>query len=102
LTFPREYGLRRLFGNPASLTDGTIVDAKPDFYHGSRPGHPGRRVRQELGSYVVPSINQGALILPNNSPEGKGPTGTWAVVDRQTCYAGALGARAMQHLQSYG
>ena len=93
---------QRLFGNLAPLTDGTIVDAKPDFSYGARPEQLDPRVREELGSYVVPSTNQSAPILPNNSTEGKGPGGTWAVADRQTCYAGALGARAMLHLQSYG
>ena len=92
---------QRLFGNLAPLTDGTIVDAKPDISYGARPEQLDPRVREELSAYVVPSTNQSAPILPNNSTEGKGPGGTWMVADQQTCYAGALGARAMQHLQSY-
>ena len=30
-------GIKRTFGNLAALTDGTIVDAQPDFYYGARP-----------------------------------------------------------------
>jgi hypothetical protein len=93
---------QRLFKNLAPLTDGNIVDAKPDFCYGARPEQLNPRIREELGSYIVPSTNQSAPILPNNSTEAKGPLGTWAVADRQTLYAGALGARAMQYLQSYG
>lgn len=93
---------QKLFKNLAPLTDGNIVHAKPDFCYGARPEQLNPRIREELGSYIVPSTNQNAPILPNNSTEAIGPWGTWAVIDRRTLYAGALGARAMQYLQSYG
>jgi hypothetical protein len=95
-------GIKRTFGNLAALTDGTIVDAQPDFYYGARPDQLDPRVQKELNSYIVPSVNDRAPMLPNNFTEGKGPGGTWAVVKRQVGYDGALGARGMQHLQSYG
>jgi hypothetical protein len=90
------------FGNLAPLTDGTIVNAQPDYYEGARPEQLDRRIRNELGPYIVPSTNHCAPIAPNFFTEGKGPDGSRAVVKRQSCYDGAVGARAMQHLQSYG
>jgi hypothetical protein len=41
-------------------------------------------------------------MLPNNFAERKGLIGTRAVTDRQAYYNGALDARGMQQLQSYG
>jgi hypothetical protein len=31
------FNMKRTFANLVSLTDGTIVDAQPDFYYGARP-----------------------------------------------------------------
>jgi hypothetical protein len=72
---------QRLFKNLAPLTDGNIVDAKPDFCYGARPEQLNPRIREELGSYIVPSTNQSAPILPNNSTEAKGPwvLGLWPI-----------------------
>jgi hypothetical protein len=40
--------------------------------------------------------------VPNFSLEAKGPNGDGRVAVRQACHNGALGARAIQSLQSYG
>lgn len=90
------------FGNLEPLTDGTIVDAKPDFYDGANPAQIDRRIREELNSHIIPSNKQHAPALPNFFTEGKGPDGSAAVATRQACYDGALGARAMHSLQMYG
>ncbi len=90
------------FNNLQTLTDGTIVAAQPDWCYGACPKQLNPLVRQQLSCYIVPCKNQSAPILPNNSTEVKGPTGTSAVLDRQALYAGALGARAMHRIQSYG
>ena len=95
-------GMNRTFGNLAPLTDGSIVDAKPDIYYGAAPQQLDVRVRKDLGSYVVPSTDLSASILPNHFTEGKGPKGTADVAKRQAMYDGAVGARAMHHFQSYG
>ncbi len=90
------------FGNLEPLTDGTLVDAKPDFYDGARPAQIDRQIRAELGSYITPSTQQQAPALPNFFTEAKGPDGSAAVAKRQACYDGALGARGMRSLQTYG
>jgi hypothetical protein len=94
-------GINRTFGKLTALTDGTIVDAQPDFYYGARPDQLDPRVQKELNSYIIPSVNDKAPMLPNNFTEVKGPGGTQAVVKRQACYDGALGTRSMPQLQSY-
>ncbi|KAI9748370.1 MAG: hypothetical protein M4579_007245, partial [Chaenotheca gracillima] len=90
------------FGYLEPLTDGTLVDAKPDFYDGARPAQIHPRIRSELGSYITPSTQQQAPALPNFFAEGKGPEGNAAVAKRQACYDGALGARGIQELRSFG
>ncbi|KAI9765135.1 MAG: hypothetical protein M1839_005613, partial [Geoglossum umbratile] len=97
---PNEGGL--VFTNLEPLTDGTLVDAKPDFYDGARPEQIDQRVRKKLGSYIIPSTHQHAPSLPNLFVEGKGPDGSTAVAKRQACYDGALDARGMHKLQSFG
>lgn len=90
------------FGNLEPMTDGTLVDAKPDFYDGANPEQIHQRVRKELASYIIPSTEHNAPLLPNFFTEAKGPDGSAAVAKRQACYDGALGARAMRSLQRFG
>ena len=87
------------FSNLAPLTDGTLVDAKPDFYDGVRPEQLDLQIRDELGHFIAPSTQQQAPCLPSFFVEGKGPDGSAAVAKRQACYNGALGARGMHELQ---
>ena len=90
-----------LFGNLKYLTDGSITQAKPDFYDGSRPAEFKKQIREELGPYIVPSTNTAAPCLPNFFTEGKGLNGTTAVCKRQALYDGALSARGIHELRSY-
>ncbi len=90
------------FGNLEPLTDGTLVDPKPDFYDGANPAHIDRRIRTELGSYIIPSTQQQRPALPNFFTEGKGPGGNLDVAKRQACYDGAVGARGVHELRSFG
>jgi hypothetical protein len=54
-----------VFTNLEPLTDGTLVGAKPDYYDGARPEQIDKRVRDELGSIIIPSTLQHAPCLPN-------------------------------------
>ena len=92
----------RRFKNLAPLTDSSLVDARPDWSYGTRFEQLNPHVQKQLSRYIVPCPNPRAPILHNNATELKDPSGDWAVVERQALHAGALGARAMQHLQSYG
>ncbi|KAL8700950.1 MAG: hypothetical protein Q9201_005166 [Fulgogasparrea decipioides] len=91
-----------LFTNLAPLTNDQLTAAKPDLYYGARPEQLNRRVRDELSGHIIPSTQDDLPIAPNLFLAAKGPDGSAAVAKRQACYDGALGARAMHSLQSYG
>ncbi|KAI3340359.1 hypothetical protein F4824DRAFT_452991 [Ustulina deusta] len=90
------------FTNLEGLTDGSLVPGNPDRYHGVRPEQLDQQVRIQLGSYIVPSTQHDLPIAPNFFLTAKGPDGSPAVAERQACYDGALGARGMNSLQTYG
>ncbi|KAL8950809.1 MAG: hypothetical protein Q9222_003186 [Ikaeria aurantiellina] len=89
------------FGNLAPLTNGALVDAKPDFFDGARPAQLDAQIRADLDPYIVPSKAKQNPLLPNFFAEGKGPNGSSAVLQRQACYDGALGARGLHELKTY-
>lgn len=91
-----------LFANLDHLTDGTLVPGNPDIYYGARPEQLDRRVRNELSGHITPSTQDDLPLAPNFFVAVKGPDGSLAVVGRQASYDGALGARSMHSLQSYG
>jgi len=95
---PSQENLR--FGNLKDLTNGSIVKAQPDFYDGARPEELNKQIREELGSFIMPSTNTTAPCLPNFFMEGKGPDGNTAVCRNQALYDGALGARGIHELRS--
>ncbi|KAH7127600.1 hypothetical protein EDB81DRAFT_764761 [Dactylonectria macrodidyma] len=89
------------FSNLCPLTDVLLVAGNPDQYHGARPEQLHQRVREELKHMIMPTTQMDLPIAPNFFVEVKGPEGAMAVMQRQACYAGALGARGMHSLQSY-
>jgi hypothetical protein len=84
------------------LTDGTLVPGNPDRYYGARPEQLNRQIRDELSGQVIPSTQHDLPIAPNFFLAAKGPDGSLAVAGRQASYDGALGARSMHSLQTYG
>lgn len=99
---PKTVGGGYPFGNLKPLTDGTISSAWPDRFFGARPEQLDRKVRDDLSDTIIPSTQDSRPMLPNFFLEVKGPEESAAVAKRQARYDGALGARAMQSLQSYG
>ncbi|KAF9733854.1 hypothetical protein PMIN04_012897 [Paraphaeosphaeria minitans] len=90
------------FNNLDPLTDGTLKPGNPDVYYGARPEQLSREIRNELGGHIIPSTQHDLPMAPNFFLAAKGPDGSLAVAGRQACYDGALGARGMASLQSYG
>jgi hypothetical protein len=82
------------------LTDGNIVNAKPNFYDGALAAQLDQRIQKDLGEYIVPA-KATYPILPNFFAELISSEDSPAVVKRQVCYDGALGARAMHRLQCF-
>ena len=91
-----------IFSNLDHLTDGALLSGKPDLFYGARPEQLNRRIRNELKGHIVPSTQEDLPMAPNFFLAAKGPDGTAAVARQQACYHGALGARGIQSLQSYG
>ena len=91
------------FTNLAPLTtDETLVPGNPDFYHGARPEQLDRRIRDELGRFVVPSTQHDLPIVPNHVTAAKGPDGSAAIAKRQAMFDIYFGGRAINTIQSYG
>lgn len=90
------------FTNLDHLTDGSLVSGNPDLYYGARPEQLNRQVRTELSGHITPSTQQDLPVVPTFFLAAKGPDGSLAVAGRQACYDGALGARGIHSLQSYG
>jgi len=90
------------FTNLDHLTNGTLAPGNPDRYYGARPEQLDRRVRTDLSGHIIPSTQHDLPIAPNFFLEVKGPDGSAAVAKRQASYDGALGARGIQSLKSYG
>ncbi|KAF1355819.1 hypothetical protein EJ07DRAFT_63674, partial [Lizonia empirigonia] len=90
------------FGNLEVLTDRPLTQGKPDVYYGARPEQLDGGVRDALGHHIIPSTQDNLPVAPNFYTEVKGPDGSLAVAGRQACYNGALGARGMHSLQTYG
>lgn len=90
------------YTNLEPLTDGTLKPGNPDIYYGARPEQLSRQVRTELSGHIIPSTQHDLPLVPNFFLAAKGPDGSLAVAGRQACYNGALGARGMASLASYG
>ncbi|KAK2808773.1 hypothetical protein FQN50_004445 [Emmonsiellopsis sp. PD_5] len=88
--------------NLAAITDETISPAKPDRFFGARPEQLDTRVQKHLKRFIVPSTQRDLPLAPNFFLEAKGPDGIHSTARRQACYDGAIGARGMHRLQSYG
>ncbi|KAI9791771.1 MAG: hypothetical protein M1816_003581 [Peltula sp. TS41687] len=89
------------FSNLKVLTNGTLVEGNPDHFDGAPRAQIAPQIREELGSYICPSTNWLDPALPNFFTEGKGPSGSAVVGERQACYDGVLGARGMHQLRTF-
>ncbi|EGC46656.1 conserved hypothetical protein [Histoplasma capsulatum var. duboisii H88] len=90
------------FANLAPLTDGSLVPGKPDRFDGARSEQLDRSIRNQLNDLIIPSTDDSLPMAPNFFLEAKGPDDSAAIARIQACYDGALGARGIQSLQSYG
>ena len=91
----------RQVGNLAILTDGSIVNPRPDVYDGASPTTVDQRIRDALNNYIIPSTTPTRPCVPNFFVEVKGPAGDVVVAKRQAGHYGALGARGVHELRRY-
>lgn len=90
------------FTNLDYFTDRMLVPGNPGIYYGARSEQLDQRVRDELNGHIVPSAQHDLPLAPNFFVATKGPNETLTVARTQASYDGALGARGMHSLQSYG
>ena len=82
--------------------DKDLSDPKPDVHYGAPPSAIDRRVRSDLGQYIIPTTTTSRPAAPNFFVEGKSAKGRGDVAKNQALHDGAVGARAMHRLQNYG
>ncbi|RMD41859.1 hypothetical protein DV735_g3278, partial [Chaetothyriales sp. CBS 134920] len=90
-----------LFTSTVPIVNG-IALAKPDYYYGARPEQIHSGIRDDLSKCIIPSKHTHLPAVPNFFLEAKGPDRSGAEGLRQACHDGAIGARAIQSLRSYG
>ncbi|KAF2123689.1 hypothetical protein P153DRAFT_401739 [Dothidotthia symphoricarpi CBS 119687] len=100
-TFPWN-NLNPLFDPDEDDEDKKLTAGNPDIYYGTRPELVDRRIRKTLDKFIIPSVSPGRPIVPNFAVAIKAPGGNVNVAKKQVTYDGALCARAMLHLASYG
>ncbi|KAL8992299.1 MAG: hypothetical protein Q9169_007204 [Polycauliona sp. 2 TL-2023] len=96
-----EYQEGVLYNNLEVLTDGSLVQAKPDFYDGNLPETLNLDIRKHLGERIVPSTDDSRPCLPNFFAEVKGYDGKPKVNEHQVWYDGVLGARGIHDLRAW-
>jgi hypothetical protein len=95
-------GQNVLFDGLQAMIDGDLPVVQPAFYDGALPANIDKRVKDELGHFIIPSaVNSHLPAVPNFFMEVKAPNEDPDVAKRKACYYGALGARAMHKLQTY-
>lgn len=94
--------LKVLFAAIAQIAGNDIATPKPDVFYGSPREDLNRTVLENLLRFISPTLSQHAHVVPNFYVELKGPDGGAVVLERQACFDGAHGARAMHYLQNYG
>ncbi|KAK9438321.1 uncharacterized protein VB005_09329 [Metarhizium brunneum] len=93
-----------LFTELEPLTTSNAVRPKPDHFDGADLADLSVEVRNdnEVRQRVIPTKHPSVPVAANFFIEAKGPDGNASVAQRQACYDGAYGARAMHTLQNYG
>lgn len=89
------------FTNFEPLTNGTIIDANPDFYDRAHPSKIDRRIRAHLDSFIIPLTHGHARVLPKFFNKAKDSCGSPAVSQRQACSDSATSARGIHKRRSF-
>ena len=89
------------FLNLANIMRGESHAPKPDRFYGARAERLHQDIREKLATLVIPA-KQCRPIAPNFFVEAKSPGASFSVALNQACIAGAVGARGMHCLQTYG
>ncbi|KXS97902.1 hypothetical protein AC579_402 [Pseudocercospora musae] len=94
-------GRNTTFSELKPITATPIPKPKPDLFIGEHRGTLHPDALKACRDTVVPTKAVHNPVLVNHTLEAKGPYGTGACARTQVTYNGAVGARAMESLQSY-
>lgn len=89
------------FSSLNPLIPENLVPGNPDRAYGSRPEKLDRAIRTDLQSLILPTAAQD-MACPNFIVHVKGPSGSPEIASIQAVYDGALAARGMDALWSFG
>ncbi|KAL7821013.1 hypothetical protein V8C26DRAFT_426907 [Trichoderma gracile] len=92
-----------LFTELLPITTEDATKPQPDLFDGAHIHEldMGLRADVEISPMILPSKHKNVPVATNFFLEAKGPNGNAVVMQRQACYDGAYGARAMHSLQNY-
>lgn len=92
-----------LFTELEPITNSGAIQPKPDFFDGACLGDLDQNIRNNEGilSAAIPTKHPNVPVVPNFFLEVQGPDGNASVAQRQACYDGAYGTRAIHALQNY-
>lgn len=90
------------FSNLESMTAKQTAQPKPDLFDGACFGDVDLPVRKALNTVIMPTENVTVPVVPNFFLEVKSCKGSPLVANRQACWDGAHGARAMHALHNFG
>ncbi|RMD44046.1 hypothetical protein DV735_g1155, partial [Chaetothyriales sp. CBS 134920] len=85
------------------ITTDEATKPQPDFFDGARIHDLNKAIRDDdqIRPMIVPSKHRNVPVANNFFLEAKGPNGNAAVMERQACYDGAYGTRAIHSLENY-
>ena len=88
--------------NNLTKFDPNITTLQPDGYYRAKPSQVGLRIRTDLDEHIIPSTSKHLPIAPNFFRKDKSAKGRADVAQNQAMHDGAVRARGILHLQSYG
>lgn len=90
------------FQNVSDITNGSIVKVKPDFYDGVHYSLLEKKVYTELRPFVRPLVAKTTPVVPNFFGVFRGRKPAASEVELIARYSGAIGARGIHKLRSFG
>lgn len=90
------------FQNMGDITNGSIVKAQPDFYDGVRFSALEKVMYEQLRPFIKPLVAATTPVVPNFFGVFRGRSTSDREVKLLARYSGAIGARGIHRLRSFG
>lgn len=90
------------FQNIRDITDGGIAKVRPDFYDGVHYSLLEKKISTELCPFIRPLVAKITPVVPNFFGVFRGKESSASEVELLARYSGAIGARGIHRLRSFG